>query len=49
MAAAQGLPDVPESLVAEARRAFLDNRDKVWLEALSSAVQSRAADYPTNV
>lgn len=29
----QGRPDVPESLVAEARRAFLNNRDKVWLAA----------------
>ena len=34
----QRQPNVPESLVAEARRAFLDNRDKVWPEALSSAV-----------
>ena len=32
----QGRPDVPEHLVTEARRAFLDNRDKVWLKALSS-------------
>lgn len=29
-----GRPDVPEDLVAEARRVFLDNRDKVWLTAL---------------
>lgn len=29
----QGWPGVPESLVAEARRAFLHNRDKVWLAA----------------
>jgi ribosomal protein S18 acetylase RimI-like enzyme len=29
----QGRPDVPDSLVAEARRAFLNNRDKVWLAA----------------
>jgi len=30
----QGRPDVPDSLVAEARRAFLNNRDKVWLAAV---------------
>jgi predicted acetyltransferase len=34
----QGLPDMPNSLVAEARRVFLNNRDKVWLSALSSAI-----------
>jgi len=33
----QGLPDIPENLVAEARRAFLNNRDQVWLTAPSSA------------
>ena len=33
----QGLPDVPDKLVAEARRAFLNNRDQVWLTAPSSA------------
>ena len=32
-----GQPDVPESLVSETRRVFLDNRDNVWLSALSSA------------
>jgi len=31
-----GLPDVPESIVAEARRAFLNDRDKVWLNVSSS-------------
>ena len=36
----QGRPDVPEHLVTEARRAFLDNRDKVWLKALSSVTQN---------
>jgi GNAT superfamily N-acetyltransferase len=30
-----GLPGVPESIVAEARRAFLNNRDKVWSKTLS--------------
>ena len=34
-----GLPDVPESIIAEARRAFLNDRDKVWLNAVSSTVQ----------
>jgi hypothetical protein len=33
----QGRPGVPESLVAEARRAFLGDRDRAWLAALSSA------------
>jgi len=33
----QGLPDIPENLVAEARRAFLNNRDQVWLTVPSSA------------
>ena len=32
----QGRPNVPDSLVAEARRAFLNNRDKVWLAARES-------------
>jgi ribosomal protein S18 acetylase RimI-like enzyme len=27
-----GLPDVPESIVNEARRAFLNDRDKVWVK-----------------
>ncbi len=31
-----GKPGVPESLVAEARRVFLDNRAGVWLSALSA-------------
>jgi len=30
----QGRPNVPENVVAEARRAFLNNRDNVWLAAL---------------
>jgi GNAT superfamily N-acetyltransferase len=34
-----GLPDVPESIVAEARRAFLNDRDKVWLNVGPSKVQ----------
>lgn len=35
-----GLPEVPESIVAEARRAFLNDRDKVWLNASSSTLSS---------
>ena len=35
----QGRPDIPENIVAEARRAFLNNRDKVWLSALVAASQ----------
>jgi hypothetical protein len=30
----QARPDVPDDLVAEARRVFLDNRDKVWMTAV---------------
>ena len=32
----QGLPDIPDLLVAEARRAFLNDRDKVWLNVSTS-------------
>jgi len=31
-----GLPNVPESIVGEARRAFLNDRDKVWLNGVKS-------------
>jgi hypothetical protein len=34
-----GLPDVPEPIVTEARRAFLNDRDKVWWKAGSSTMQ----------
>jgi GNAT superfamily N-acetyltransferase len=34
-----GLPEVPETIVAAARRAFLNDRDKVWLNALSSRME----------
>jgi ribosomal protein S18 acetylase RimI-like enzyme len=37
----QGRPDVPESLVAEARRAFLHNRDKVWMAAVEEIRKPR--------
>ena len=33
------LPNVPESIVAEARRAFLNDRDKVWSNVSSSTIQ----------
>jgi len=33
-----GMPDVPELIVAEARRAFLNDRDKVWLTISSSTI-----------
>jgi GNAT superfamily N-acetyltransferase len=33
-----GLPDVPEPIVTEARRAFLNDRDKVWSNILSSII-----------
>ncbi len=33
----QGQPGIPEPIIAEARRAFLDDRDKVWLRAISPA------------
>jgi hypothetical protein len=35
----RGLPNVPDHIVAEARRAFLNDRDKVWLNAVPSAIQ----------
>jgi len=37
---AQGQPGVPESVVAEARRVFLNDRDKVWRAISSSTIQS---------
>jgi hypothetical protein len=37
-----GLPGVPESIVAEARRAFLNDRDKAWLNAMSSTIQGNS-------
>ena len=38
---AVGLPNVPESIVAEARRAFLNNRDKIWLDVGSSTREEK--------
>jgi hypothetical protein len=35
----QGQPGVPAHIIAEARRAFLDDRDKVWLRAVSAPAQ----------
>jgi ribosomal protein S18 acetylase RimI-like enzyme len=37
----QGRPGIPERLVAEARRVFLDNRDQAWLEALSASLSDQ--------
>jgi GNAT superfamily N-acetyltransferase len=34
----QGLPGVPEQIVAEARRAFLNDRDKIWKSVASSSI-----------
>ncbi len=34
----EGWPDVPETLVAEARRVFLNDRDKVWQSASTRAL-----------
>jgi GNAT superfamily N-acetyltransferase len=34
----QGLPGVPEPIVAEARRAFLNDRDKIWKSVASSSL-----------
>jgi GNAT superfamily N-acetyltransferase len=34
-----GLPGVPDSIVAEARLAFLNDRDKIWSNATSSTIQ----------
>lgn len=36
---AQELPGVPEHMVAEARRVFLESREKIWLRAISSMMQ----------
>jgi hypothetical protein len=36
-----GLPGVPEPIVAEARRVFLNDRDKVWLNYGSAQIDSR--------
>jgi hypothetical protein len=36
-----GLPGVPDRVVAEARRAFLNDRDKVWQSAAPSTVQGK--------
>lgn len=37
----QGQPGVPDHIVAEARRAFLNDRDKIWKSAASSVRQAR--------
>jgi ribosomal protein S18 acetylase RimI-like enzyme len=37
----QGQPGIPDHIVAEARRAFLNDRDKIWKTVASSAWQAR--------
>ncbi len=37
----QAQPDVPDHIIAEARRAFLNDRNKIWKSAASLATQSR--------
>jgi hypothetical protein len=39
----QGRPGVPDHMVAQARRAFLNDRDKIWKTVVSVAEQSRTA------
>jgi Acetyltransferase (GNAT) family len=34
-----GWPGIPESIVAEARRVFLNDRDKVWLNSVTSTTK----------
>ena len=41
----QGRPGVSEQLVADARRAFLDNRDAAWLKAIEGS--SNLSDEPS--
>jgi hypothetical protein len=36
----EGIPGMPEHVVAEARRVFLGNRDKIWTSALTLASTS---------
>ncbi len=38
-----GYPGIPERLVADARRAFLGNRDQIWLEAPAAARQAASS------
>jgi hypothetical protein len=37
----QGQPGIPDPVVAEARRAFVNDRDKIWKTVASSAKQTR--------
>jgi hypothetical protein len=37
----QGRPNVPENLVTEARRVFLNDREQVWRKAPVSGISSR--------
>jgi GNAT superfamily N-acetyltransferase len=37
----QGQPGIPDHIVAEARRSFLNDRDKIWKTVASSVIQAR--------
>ena len=37
-----GLPDVPDPVVAEARRVFLNDRDKVWQSTAPTTVEAKS-------
>ena len=37
-----GLPDVPDPIVAEARRVFLNDRDKVWQSTAPTTVEAKS-------
>jgi GNAT superfamily N-acetyltransferase len=46
----QGRPGMPEGAVAEARRAFLDNRDSVWLKAIELSKElAQPAGQPSDL
>ena len=37
----QGQPGIPDHIVAEAQRAFLNDRGKIWKNVASSVMQAR--------
>lgn len=41
----QGRPNVPESLVAEARRVFLNDREQVWRKTPVSGISARPSSH----
>ena len=42
----QGQPGMPDHMVAEARRAFLNDRDKIWRTVAAEAAQDQLGDQP---